>query len=178
MITMRIIGLAGWSGSGKTTLLARVIPALIRCGRTVSTVKHAHHGFDVDIPGKDSHTHRSAGASEVFVSSSRRWAHIHELRGEGEPELKEILARLKPVDLVIVEGFKRHQHPKLEIYRAAVGKTLLHPEDDWIVAVASDAPVPEARVPVLLLDDIEKIADVLLVESVPIDRLDEQTEKV
>ena len=175
---MRIIGLAGWSGSGKTTLLARVIPTLIRRGRTVSTVKHAHHGFDVDIPGKDSHTHRSAGASEVFVSSSRRWAHIHELRGEEEPELKEILARLKPVDLVIVEGFKRHHHPKLEVYRAAVGKPLLHPEDDWIVAVASDAPVPEARVPVLLLDDIEKIADVLLVESIPIDRLDERTEKV
>jgi molybdopterin-guanine dinucleotide biosynthesis protein B len=175
---MRIIGLAGWSGSGKTTLLARVIPALIQRGRTVSTVKHAHHGFDVDIPGKDSHTHRSAGASEVFVSSSRRWAHIHELRGEEEPELKEILARLKPVDLVIVEGFKRHHHPKLEVYRAAVGKPLLHPEDDWIVAVASDAAVPEARVPVLLLDDIEKIADVLLIESIPIDRLDERTEKV
>jgi molybdopterin-guanine dinucleotide biosynthesis protein B len=175
---MRIIGLAGWSGSGKTTLLARVIPALVQRGRTVSTVKHAHHGFDVDIPGKDSHTHRSAGASEVFVSSSRRWAHIHELRGEVEPELKEILARLKPVDLVIVEGFKRHHHPKLEVYRAAVGKPLLHPEDDWIVAVASDAPVPEARVPVLLLDDIEKIADVLLIESIPIDRLDERTEKV
>jgi molybdopterin-guanine dinucleotide biosynthesis protein B len=175
---MRIIGLAGWSGSGKTTLLARVIPALVQRGRTVSTVKHAHHGFDVDIPGKDSHTHRSAGASEVFVSSSRRWAHIHELRGEEEPELKEILARLKPVDLVIVEGFKRHHHPKLEVYRAAVGKPLLHPEDDWIVAVASDAPVPAARVPVLLLDDIEKIADVLLIESIPIDRLDERTEKV
>ncbi|MDO8533162.1 MAG: molybdopterin-guanine dinucleotide biosynthesis protein B [Xanthobacteraceae bacterium] len=175
---MRIIGLAGWSGSGKTTLLARVIPALVQRGRTVSTVKHAHHGFDVDIPGKDSHTHRSAGASEVFVSSSRRWAHIHELRGEEEPELKEILARLKPVDLVIVEGFKRHHHPKLEVYRAAVGKPLLHPEDDWIVAVASDAAVPEARVPVLLLDDIEKIADVLLIESIPIDRLDERTEKV
>ena len=175
---MRIIGLAGWSGSGKTTLVTKLIPRLIARGIRVSTLKHAHHGFDVDIPGKDSHTHRSAGASEVFVSSSRRWAHIHELRGEEEPELKEILARLKPVDLVIVEGFKRHHHPKLEVYRAAVGKPLLHPEDDWIVAVASDAAVPEARVPVLLLDDIEKIADVLLIESIPIDRLDERTEKV
>ena len=175
---MRIIGLAGWSGSGKTTLLARVIPVLVRRGFKVSTVKHAHHGFDVDIPGKDSHTHRQAGASEVFVSSARRWAHIHELRGEGEPELREILARLVPVDLVVVEGYKRHPHPKLEVYRAAVGKPLLHPEDDWIVAVASDSPAPGSRVPVLALDDIEKITDVLLVESVPIERLDEETERV
>jgi molybdopterin-guanine dinucleotide biosynthesis protein B len=175
---MRIIGLAGWRGSGKTTLLARVIHVLVRRGLKVSTVKHAHHGFDVDIPGKDSHTHRQAGASEVFVSSARRWAHIHELRGEGEPELKEVLARLAPVDLVIVEGYKRHPHPKLEVYRAAVGKPLLHPEDDWIVAVASDAPMPGSRVPVLALDDIEKITDVLLIESVPIDHLDEETERV
>jgi molybdopterin-guanine dinucleotide biosynthesis protein B len=175
---MRIIGLAGWSGSGKTTLLARVIPELTKRGLKVSTVKHAHHGFDVDIPGKDSHTHRQAGASEVFVSSARRWAHIHELRGDEEPELSEILARLAQVDLVVVEGYKRHPHPKLEVYRAAVGKPLLHPEDDWIVALASDRPVPGSRVPVLALDDIERITDVLLVESVPIDRLDEETERV
>ena len=175
---MRIIGLAGWSGSGKTTLLARVIPVLVRRGLRVSTVKHAHHGFDVDIPGKDSHTHRQAGASEVFVSSARRWAHIHELREEGEPELREIIARLAPADLVIVEGYKRHPHPKLEVYRATVGKPLLHPEDDWIIAVASDSPVPGSRVPVIALDDIEKITDVLLVESVPIDSLDEETEPV
>jgi molybdopterin-guanine dinucleotide biosynthesis protein B len=175
---MRIIGLVGWSGSGKTTLLARVIPELTKRGLKVSTVKHAHHGFDVDIPGKDSHTHRQAGASEVFVSSARRWAHIHELRGDEEPELSEILARLAQVDLVVVEGYKRHPHPKLEVYRAAVGKPLLHPEDDWIVALASDAPVPGSRVPVLALDDIERITDVLLVESVPIDRLDEETERV
>jgi molybdopterin-guanine dinucleotide biosynthesis protein B len=175
---MRIIGLVGWSGSGKTTLLARVIPELTKRGLKVSTVKHAHHGFDVDIPGKDSHTHRQAGASEVFVSSARRWAHIHELRGDEEPELSEILARLAQVDLVVVEGYKRHPHPKLEVYRASVGKPLLHPEDDWIVALASDAPVPGSRVPVLALDDIERITDVLLVESVPIDRLDEETERV
>ena len=168
---MRIIGLAGWSGSGKTTLLARVIPVLTARGLRVSTVKHAHHGFDVDIPGKDSHTHRQAGATEVFVCSSGRWAHIHELRDENEPKLHEILARLAPVDLVIVEGYKRHGHPKLEIYRAEVGKPLLHPDDDWIVAVASDAPVPSARVPVLDLADTAKIADVLLVESVPLERL-------
>ena len=178
MKTMRLIGLAGWSGAGKTTLMIRVIPVLVARGLRVSTIKHAHHGFDVDIPGKDSHAHRQAGASEVFVTSARRWAHIHELRGETEPSLKDIFPRLTPVDLVIVEGFKRHHHPKLEVYRAAVGKPLLHPEDDWIVAVASDAPVPEARVPVLLLDDIEKIVDVLLVESIPVDRLDERTEKI
>ena len=175
---MRIIGLAGWSGSGKTTLLARVIPELTKRGLRVSTVKHAHHGFDVDIPGKDSHTHRQAGVSEVFISSARRWAHIHELRGGEEPELSEVLARLAPVDLVIVEGYKRHPHPKLEVYRATVGKPLLHPDDDWIVALASDAPVPGSRVPVLALDDIEKITDVLLIESVPIDRLDQEMERV
>ena len=175
---MRIIGLAGWSGSGKTTLLARVIPVFKKRGLRVSTVKHAHHGFDVDIPGKDSHTHRQAGAIEVFVSSSGRWAHIHELRDEPEPTLHEILSRLAPVDLVVVEGYKRHGHPKLEIYRAEVGKPLLHPGDDWIVAVASDAAVPDARVPVLDLADAEKIADVLLIESVPIERLGAEVEEV
>jgi molybdopterin-guanine dinucleotide biosynthesis adapter protein len=175
---MRIIGLAGWSGSGKTTLLARVIPVLVRRGIRVSTVKHAHHGFDVDVPGKDSHTHRVAGATEVFVSSARRWAQIHELREEEEPSLGAILARLSPVDLVVVEGYKRHPHPKIEIYRAEVGKPLLHPDDDWIVAVASDGPVPNARVPVLNLDAAEKIADVLMVESVPVERLGEETERV
>lgn len=173
---MRIIGLSGWSGAGKTTLLSRVIPVLVARGLKVSTVKHAHHGFDVDIPGKDSHTHRMVGASEVFVSSGARWAHIHELRGEPEPDLEEILKRLTPVDLVIVEGFKRHRHPKLEVYRPALGKPLLHPDDDWIVALASDGPVPEARVPVLPLDDTEKIVDVLLVESVPAERLGQRAE--
>jgi len=178
MKTMRVIGLAGWSGAGKTTLMTRVIPVLVGRGLRVSTVKHAHHGFDVDIPGKDSHAHRQAGAAEVFVSSARRWAHIHELRGEAEPNLREIFPRMTPVDLVIVEGFKREPHPKLEVYRAAVGKPLLHPGDDWIVALASDAPVLESRVPVLALDDAEKIVDVLLVESVPVDRLGERVEKV
>lgn len=168
---MKVIGLAGWSGSGKTTLLAQIIPVLVRRGKKVSTVKHAHHGFDVDVPGKDSHTHREAGASEVFVASGRRWAHIHELRGEAEPSLVEILQRMTPVDLVVVEGYKRHNHPKLEIFRREVGKPLLHLKDDWIVAVASDAPVPEAKVPVIDLNDIEKIADVLMVEAVAADQL-------
>jgi molybdopterin-guanine dinucleotide biosynthesis adapter protein len=175
---MRVIGLAGWSGAGKTLLMSRVIPVLVGRGLRVSTVKHAHHGFDVDIPGKDSHTHRQVGAAEVFVTSARRWAHIHELRGEPEPSLSEIFPRMSPVDLVLIEGFKREPHPKLEVYRAAVGKPLLHPDDDWIVAVASDAPVPDSRVPVLPLDDVEKIVDVLLIESVPVDRLGERVEKV
>jgi molybdopterin-guanine dinucleotide biosynthesis adapter protein len=168
---MKIIGLAGWSGSGKTTLLAQVIPVLVKRGKKVSSVKHAHHGFDVDVPGKDSHTHRMAGATEVFVSSGRRWAQIHELRGEGELTLTEILKRMSPVDLVIVEGFKRHNHPKLEIYRREVGKPLLQPDDEWIVAIASDGPVPEAKVPVLDLNDIEKIVDVLLIEAIPAEQL-------
>jgi molybdopterin-guanine dinucleotide biosynthesis protein B len=168
---MRVIGLAGWSGSGKTTLLARIIPLLAARGARVSTVKHAHHNFDLDLPGKDSHTHRMAGATEVFVSSARRWAQIHELRGEEEPALGTILARLSPVDLVIVEGYKRHSHPKLEVYRAALGKPLLHPDDNCIVALASDAPVPAARVPVLDLADAGKIAEVLMAEAMPVERL-------
>jgi molybdopterin-guanine dinucleotide biosynthesis protein B len=168
---MRIIGLAGWSGSGKTTLLAKAIPCLVARGRTVSTVKHAHHAFDLDQPGKDSHTHRMAGATEVMIGSANRFALMHELRGAPEPPLPQLLARLAPVDLVIVEGYKAHPHPKLEVHRAALGKPLLHPDDSWIVAVASDAPLAQAELPVIPLNDIETIADVLLVESMPVERL-------
>jgi molybdopterin-guanine dinucleotide biosynthesis protein B len=168
---MRIIGLAGWQGSGKTTLLAKVIPCLVARGRTVSTVKHAHAGFDIDQPGKDSHTHRMAGATEVLVGSARRFALVHELRGAPEPSLEELLARLAPVDLVIVEGYKTQPYPKLEVHRAAVGKPLIHPNDPWIVAVASDQPLPGTELPVIGLDDIETIADVLLVESTPLERV-------
>jgi molybdopterin-guanine dinucleotide biosynthesis protein B len=169
---MRIIGLAGWSGSGKTTLVGRVIPVLRQRGFKVATVKHAHHGFDVDVPGKDSWLHREAGASEVMIVSSRRWAILHELREEPEPPFADILAKLGPADLVIVEGFKRHSHPKLEVYRAAVGKPLMYPDDDCIVAVATDAPLKEAQVPVLMLDDVERIADVLLAEALPREQID------
>jgi molybdopterin-guanine dinucleotide biosynthesis protein B len=168
---MRIIGLAGWQNSGKTTLLAKVIPRLVARGRTVSTVKHAHEGFDVDQPGKDSHTHRMAGATEVLVGSAKRFALVHELRGAEEPSLRELLARLSPVDLVIVEGYKAHPHPKLEVHRAGIGKPLIHPNDSWIVAVASDVPLPGAELPVISLDDIDTIADVLLVESAPLDQV-------
>jgi molybdopterin-guanine dinucleotide biosynthesis adapter protein len=168
---MRVIGLAGWSGSGKTTLVTRVIPALVGRGLKVATVKHAHHEFDLDKPGKDSWLHREAGASEVAVASSRRWALIHELRDEAELSLVEILNKLSPVDLVIVEGFKRHAHPKLEVYRASVGKPPLHPDDDCIVAIATDRPLPQAPLPVLMLDDIEGIANVLLAEAMPRERI-------
>jgi molybdopterin-guanine dinucleotide biosynthesis protein B len=166
---MRVIGLAGWSGAGKTTLLTKVIPRLVARGCTVSTVKHAHHAFDVDQPGKDSHTHRLAGATEVLVGSASRWALVHELRGEPEASLGTLLAKLAPVDLVLVEGFKREAHPKLEVYRAAIGKPLLHPDDPAIVAVASDAVLPAARVPVVMLDDVDGIVDILLAQAAPLD---------
>src|SRR5438876_3913971 len=133
---MRIIGLDSWSGSGKTTLLTKVIPRIAARGLTVSTIKHAHHSFDLDQPGKDSHSHRLAGATEVLVGSSRRWAIVHELRGQAEPTLTVLLGKASPVDLVVVEGYKAERHPKLEVYRASNGKPLLHPEDPAIVAIA------------------------------------------
>jgi molybdopterin-guanine dinucleotide biosynthesis protein B len=166
---MRIIGLAGWSGAGKTTLLAKVIPRFVARGLTVSTVKHAHHSFDLDQPGKDSHTHRVAGATEVLVGSASRWALVHELRGEPEASLGALLAKLSPVDLVVVEGFKRERHPKLEVHRTAVGKPLLHPDDPHIVAVASDQALPGARVPVVLLDDVDSIVDIVLEHAAPLE---------
>jgi molybdopterin-guanine dinucleotide biosynthesis protein B len=175
---MRIIGLAGWSGSGKTTLLTRVIPCLLARGKRVSTLKHAHHAFDVDRPGKDSFEHRSAGATEVLVVSANRWALMHELRGQPEPSLHDLLGKLSEVDLVLIEGFKRQSFPKLEIYRIENGKPLLHPDDNWIVAVASDHPLPQASVPVVDLNDIEKIADLLLIESLPLEELGVRAESV
>jgi molybdopterin-guanine dinucleotide biosynthesis protein B len=171
MTAMRVIGLAGWSGSGKTILVTKVIPVLTGRGLKIATVKHAHHDFDTDQPGKDSWLHRQAGAGEVAIVSSRRWAIVHELNGDTEPPLTDMLAKLSPVDIVIVEGFKRHAHPKLEVYRAAVGKPLLHPDDDCIVAVATDAPLPQAQVPVVMLDDIEAIANVLQAEAMPREQL-------
>jgi molybdopterin-guanine dinucleotide biosynthesis adapter protein len=165
---MKVIGIAGWSGAGKTTLLTKVIPCLTARGLRVSTIKHAHHAFDVDQPGKDSHTHRIAGATEVLVSSANRWALMHELRGRGEAPLDALLGKLSEVDLVLVEGFKTQAHPKLEVYRAVVGKPLLHPEDMNIVAIASDAALA-ASVPVVLLDDIEGVADVLVEKAAPLD---------
>jgi molybdopterin-guanine dinucleotide biosynthesis protein B len=155
---MMLFGIAGWSGSGKTTLLRRLIPALVGRGVTVSTIKHAHHSFDLDTPGKDSHTHRMAGATEVLVGSAARYAIIHELRGAAEPTLDDLVARLSPVDLVLVEGFKHGRHQKLEVWRSVTGKPPLWPDDPAVVAVASDMPVPGCTLPVLDLDETEAIA--------------------
>lgn len=168
---MRIIGLAGWSGAGKTTLVAKLLPAIIARGLTVSTVKHAHHGFDVDHPGKDSFTHRAAGATEVMVASSVRFALLHELRGAPEPPFADLLAKMSPVDLVLVEGFKREPHPKLEVYREANGKPLIHPEDPYIVAVTSDRPIASLALPWVSLDDIAAIVDLLLARAMPIEQM-------
>jgi molybdopterin-guanine dinucleotide biosynthesis adapter protein len=165
---MRIIGLAGWSGSGKTTLITKLIPRLLARGLRVSTLKHAHHGFDLDKPGKDSFVHRVAGATEVIISSAKRWAILHELRDEPEWNMADLVAKMSPVDLVLVEGFKRDAFPKLEIHRAENDKPLLHPDDPYIVAVACDTPLPQAKVPIVDLNDIDAVADLLLEHAVPI----------
>lgn len=161
-MAMKVLGIAGWSGSGKTTLVTRLIPELTARGFSVSTVKHAHHDFDIDQPGKDSFAHRAAGAREVVVGSAARWALMHELRGGPEPSIEDLLPHMSPVDLLLIEGFKVYPHDKLEIYRPSAGKPLLCLEDEHIVAVASDAPVPQAQVPVIDLDDIAVIADFIL----------------
>jgi len=161
----RVIGLVGWSGAGKTTLLIKLLPRLVARGLEVSTIKHAHHSFDVDQPGKDSHSHRLAGATEVLVSSSARWALVHELRGGAEMRVEDLVGKLAPVDLVIVEGFKRAPHPKLEVFRAAIGKPPLHADDPKIIAIAADVALPRAQVPVLAIDDIEGIIEVILAHA-------------
>ena len=160
---MRIFGFAGWSGSGKTTLIETIVPRLVARGLVVSLVKHAHHDMEIDRPGKDSFRHREAGCTEVLVSSTSRWALIHELRGDSELTLERALARLSPCDIALVEGYKLYPIPKLEVWRAQVGKPLLHPRDPHIVAVATDTPdgLPaetRARLPVFALSDTDKIA--------------------
>jgi molybdopterin-guanine dinucleotide biosynthesis protein B len=165
---MKIIGLAGWSGAGKTTLLTRLIPHFGAQGLRVSVIKHAHHQFDVDVPGKDSWKHRQAGAVEVLVSSANRWALMHELRGAEEPQLPELLSKLSDVDLVVVEGFKREPHRKIEVHRAANAKPLLFPDDPGIVGLAADGPV-ETRLPRVHLDDIPAAAALLLDAAMPAD---------
>lgn len=163
---MKIFGLTGWSGSGKTTLLVKLLPVLIARGLRVSTLKHAHKGFDIDHPGKDSHNHRLAGATEVLVASPFRWAVVHELRDEPEPTLESLVARITPVDLLLIEGFKQDRHPKVEVWRQSVGKPVIALNDPSIVAVASDGPVPGVSVPVLDLDDAEGIATVVVRHAV------------
>ena len=165
---MKVIGLAGWSGAGKTTLLTRLIPHFTGEGLRVSVIKHAHHKFDVDAPGKDSWRHREAGAAEVLVASEQRWALMHELRGAAEPRLAELLGKLSPVDLVVVEGFKCEPLRKIEVHRAANGKPHLFPDDPGIVGIASDAPV-ETRLPTVHLDDIPAVAGLLLRSAMPVE---------
>ena len=165
---MKVIGLAGWSGAGKTTLLTRVIPHLLGQGLRVSVIKHAHHSFDVDVPGKDSWLHRQSGATEVLVSSGLRWALMHELRGAPEPRLPVLLRKMSPVDLVIVEGFKSEPHRKIEVYRAANGKPMLFPDDPAIVGIATDAEL-KTTLPVVPLDDIPAIAAMMQRSALPVE---------
>lgn len=160
MGTNRVFGITGWKNSGKTTLTERLVAELTRRGWSVSTVKHAHHAFDIDREGADSHRHRAAGAREVAIVSGKRWALMHELSGEAEPQLDAILARLSPCDIVLVEGYKREGHKKIETRRLdARDRTPLSPNDPHIVAVAADYAVEEPRLPVFALDDIAAIAD-------------------
>jgi molybdopterin-guanine dinucleotide biosynthesis protein B len=165
---MKVIGLAGWSGAGKTTLLTRIIPHFLGEGLRVSVIKHAHHSFDVDVPGKDSWVHRQSGAVEVLVSSGARWALMHELRGAAEPRLPELLRKMSRVDLVIVEGFKSEPHRKIEVHRAANGKPLLFPDDPGIAGIATDAAV-ETTLPLAHLDDIPVIAAMMQKSAIPVE---------
>ncbi len=160
----QILGLAGWSGSGKTTLLTAMLPVFIAQGLRVSTVKHAHHGFDLDRPGKDTFRHREAGASETLVLGGARWALMHELRDEEEPSLEELLQHMSPVDLIVVEGFKTHPFPKIEVHRPSLGKPPIWPEHPHVVAVASDAPLRDCPHPVLNLNAPAEVADFVLSE--------------
>jgi molybdopterin-guanine dinucleotide biosynthesis protein B len=165
---MKVIGIAGWSGAGKTTLISRVIPYLREQGLRVSVIKHAHHDFDVDIPGKDSWVHRQSGAEEVLVSSAKRWALMHELRGAVEPELPELLKKMAPVDLVVIEGFKSEPHRKIEVYRKASGKPPLFPDDPAIAGVATDVAI-KTTLDAAHLDDIPAVAAMMQKYAIPIE---------
>jgi molybdopterin-guanine dinucleotide biosynthesis protein B len=158
---MKVFGFAGFSGSGKTTLIEQLIPRFVEQGLRVSLIKHAHHTFDVDRPGKDSYRHRHAGATEVLVTSSRRWVLMHELRGEAEPTMEEAMAHISPCDLLLVEGYKRASIPKLEVFRESVGEGMLHPHDPHIVAVATDRSV-DLPLPVLDLNRPDLVGDFIL----------------
>ncbi|PTD97128.1 molybdopterin-guanine dinucleotide biosynthesis protein B [Pseudothauera lacus] len=159
---MNVFGFAGWSGAGKTTLVEKLIPLFTRRGLSVSVIKHAHHGFDLDKPGKDSWRHRKAGATQVLMLSNDRWVLMHELRGAPEPTLEEQLRVLQPTDLVLIEGYKAAAVPKIEVHRAVNGKPLLYPDNPHIVAVASDVPLPDSPLPRLDLDDTPAVAAFIL----------------
>ncbi len=165
---MRVIGFAGWSGAGKTTLIVKLIPELNRRGLSVSTIKHAHHNFDLDQPGKDSYEHRAAGAHEVLVASANRIALMRELCGAPEPSLPELLRLLEPVDLMLIEGFKRDPYPKIEIFRAANNKPPLYPEDPNIVALLTDAAEAPAHLARASIDDVAAAADLVLAHARPL----------
>lgn len=164
----RVIGIAGWSGSGKTTLITRLIPELRAHGLKVATLKHAHHTFDLDQPGKDSQLHRDAGAVEVIISSTRRWAQLHEIDDGRELPLEDLLRRVSPVDIILIEGWKSRPLPRIEVWRQIARAEPLWPVDPHVVAVASDVPIPAARVPVLPLDDAAVIARAVLDLAVPL----------
>ena len=157
-----IIGIIGWSGSGKTSLLSDLLPVLIAKGFTVSTMKHTHHDFDMDQPGKDSYRHREAGAQEVLLTSRKRWALLHELRDAPEYEMDELIAKMAPVDILLIEGFKSHSYPKIEVNRPSLGKKLLCRTDESVVALATDEGVDDVGVPLLDLNNIDAIADFIV----------------
>ncbi|MBT5513174.1 MAG: molybdopterin-guanine dinucleotide biosynthesis protein B [Rhodospirillaceae bacterium] len=159
---MNIFGLVGWSGSGKTTLMRLLLPELTSRGYRVSTMKHTHHNFDIDKPGKDSYMHREAGAHEVLITGAKRWAILHENRHAPEPDIETLLTRLEEVDLVLIEGFKSHSHAKMEVFRPSVGKSMIAADDKTIVAIASDEQLNVENCPILDLNDIVGIADFIL----------------
>ena len=169
MQTPRVLGIVGWSGSGKTVLVTRLIPHFVQQGLRVATLKHAHHAFDVDTPGKDSYEHRKAGAGEVIICSARRWVQMHELGDAPEPTLADLLGKLSPCDLVLVEGFKRELHPKLEVHRPALGKEPLFPGDPRILAVATDAPDQVTHARRVDLNDIAAVAKLVLELAEPLE---------
>jgi len=159
---MKIFGIIGWQDSGKTTLVVKLIPEIMSRGCSVSSMKHTHHNFDIDKPGKDSFEHRKAGATEVMVGSAKRWALIHELTEQEEPTMDDLVALMTPVDLLLVEGFKRDQHAKIEVHRAATGKPLICKSDPTVIAVASDEPLPNLDIPVLDINNVAAVADFVL----------------
>lgn len=168
MSSARVLGITGWSGSGKTTLITKLLPLLKSRGLRIATLKHAHHSFDVDQPGKDSYEHRKAGAQEVIVSSATRWVQMHEVGGSQEASLAELLRRVSPCELILIEGYKSERHPKLEVFRSANAKTPLHLTDPRIIAIASDQAFPTATVPVVDLNDTTAIADVVWGRAQPL----------
>ena len=164
---LNVIGITGWSGSGKTSLIIRLIPELRARGMRVATLKHAHHSFDLDTEGKDSYRHRAAGASEVVVSSRKRWAIMHENSTDDEPSLDILLARMSPADIILVEGFKGEGHAKIEVHRPSKGAEFICGKNENIVAIASDEPLPAAMLPVLDLNDTKAVADFIMDRCAP-----------